>query len=474
MSVNDENMSFNENPLEFLGLTESDLSLHYYKVTFDNEEVNYIWYEKIKDFQTTNINAKFSAIIRIVPIEKEEAERLQLELKADGYPKLSGEFVSQEYIYNKWSKYKYSVGVKDFLLCDSRMKVERMSWRSALYLAFRLFSTSNLIGYYGGFDRYYPYWGYRHYCYRYNDYWVKPYKPIYPEYNINSYSVSSTGELTLFTNAMLNTRTSTMTNDKKVYFLVKKSTAKTGYVSKFLEKQYYDVVSCSVGAIVGVASTLRSNSQESTYEYEQLNAKKIPTEDYTSSSSGQEGESSSSSSIPDKWSGCKKFGIYGYEYLYELHEETVSSKNAFYDYANKCYVKSIGKAQTFTYFVVGEGSISFMDYGKGEDENLLYPYLSSPSGTKDNLPIGKPSFPDVYRTLVYSCFVYVPEPSSSSSSSKSSSSSGGTGGSGGGGTGGGGGGTKPNPPTTTKKDNKIPGSFNSPSLGGGFISMYDM
>ena len=441
-------------------------NLYYYKVVFELDDAEFIWHNNIFE-SDEDVSCNFSGKIKLVPITKAEGELLLEDFKENEYGSLDSTIIKSKYIYNSWQAFQVGLSHKPFLLCDGRQQLEKMSMKTALYLAFNIF--------YGGcaksFDN----------QMRQNTYYINgeitaineqfvsipeiTKKSNMPYYHILSMSHFQSGEIDFiidgyakkmeFENkdAFPNTYS---WKEKKVYFLAQESFAKTEYVSKFKEMLYFVYMELPLTSLkMDIIEQYRREDRPSSYKYEQLWAPKCVgntgssssgMEEYAESSSGSDGEE-----LEEK-NGCVEFP--NYQFVYELFYEeydlakfeechvsaryeedtghffdaqgnqidvagkiltkdmtcSMVTRNYWpYNYYEVDKVYSIHEFQLFTYYVVGEGMHHFMNFANGKNKELVYPFLSRPE-TYMNLPVCaefKYLYPkeleDVYRTEIYEC-----------------------------------------------------------------------
>ena len=386
-----------------------DSDLHYYKAVFEIDDVSFIWHEDIF-VQNLDMSCDFSGTIKLVPITKEEGETLLTNYKNYGYGDLVYTKKQSQYIYNKYQMFQYSISHEPFLICDAREKLEKMTWRTALYLAHNIFADS-----------------------RCNSSLLPPKitdnkKPFY---DIKSHSVLPDGEVTLYIDGTTK-KESVNWKDKTVYFLQRRSFAKTGYVSKFKECFYYAYITGKPQDILHLDELYKKYDTPSTYNFSQIWAPKCENQSSSSENeTSSESETSNKSDISDSNIGdnnkpCYKFDISGYEYVYALYE---------YNYTKNTASDFLGEFQLFTYYVTGSGLVKFFEIDNNENKNLIYPFDGMPTNVEMEVLTG-PQYldfssvlQDVYRTVEYKCKPCMTESSSSSESSNSSIYHGGGGGS---------------------------------------------
>lgn len=350
--------------------------LHYYKVHFEIENFQYRWYE---DITASNklMDIPFSGIIKLVPIEYSEALSLGGILKANGFPEITATTESSRYVYNKWQEFTCSFARSDFLLCDTRMKIERMTWQTALYLAVHLFNKIP--------------------CKKEQDMFLSLRATGKPYFDIKDYSVLPSGEVTLYVSGGLK-ENYTKWEDTKVYFIEKKSRAKNGFVSKFIEEFYLSACQVTLSNIEYYAEYLKTHDRASDFIYGQRYCEVDDSSDSNNSSSS---------------SNCE-YDMYGCKYIY-IYETA----------------KDEWKSQPFGFYVTGKGMSQFMDYGQGTDTSLIYPYISesSISSLTEGLDIHYvlynkyEKYKEPYDLYVYYCNNEYENTNSSSSNSGDGSSS---------------------------------------------------
>ena len=408
-----------------------DSNLHYYKAVFEIDDVSFIWHEDIFA-QNLDMSCDFSGIIKLTPITKEEGETLFANYKNYGYGDLVYTKKQSKYIYNKYQVFQYSISHEPFLICDAREKLEKMTWRTALYLAYNIFA-----------DR------------RCNSSLLPPKITgnKQPFYNIQSHSVLPDGEVTLYIDGTTKNGSINWKN-KKIYFLQRRSFAKTGYVSKFKEYFYYTYIVGKPESILHLSELYRKYDTPSTYKFSQMWASKCENQSSSSEIEISSESEMSDSSVDGNNKSCYQFDIPGYEYVYALYQDNyVTNIDCGYEeiyletgngverqliprclnnqnYYTLTGSKFLNEFQLFTYYVTGGGLVKFLEISNNENKNLVYPFDSLPLTYSGLKVVGSQQYlnlnsvlQDVYRTVVYKCKPCMTESSSSSESSSESSSS---------------------------------------------------